>query len=144
MKTVLCVYSDKKNLNMSEKGSLKRYAFNTGEELRIGDCIKADNYNTDLVVVAIFSECFFYYVSTTGELAKELPNNSNAWTIKELKIEAKDENIVYGAFTHRKTINYALHEKNRETNLSVGTKYHNDFIKGLQDETDLDSLDDLM
>jgi coenzyme F420-reducing hydrogenase beta subunit len=81
MKTILVVYS---NVKVSENCKLKRYAFNTDADVKVGEMLKTDSYDTNLVIVRVLEEAFKYY-SNGGKLSNVF-NNTGMADVKTLKI----------------------------------------------------------
>lgn len=81
MKTVLVVYSNNKSLNKNQIDEMKHYAFNTENEVEVGDVIVLEAYDVVMHVVKILEDLFKYYNITTGELTK----NFNSTSLREIK-----------------------------------------------------------
>ena len=94
MKTILVVYTDKRNLTKSEISKLKRYSFNSDSEIKEGDVISSAQYNTPMLVVKVLHEAFKYYNPNTGEMSNTF-NSTVQWEIKKLVIRAEEQEIVY-------------------------------------------------
>ncbi len=88
MKTILVTFGT------SEGKFAKRYAFNTSDELVVGDEITSSNYSSILHVVKVLEESYKYFNRVTGELSNTF-NNSNQFEIKELKLRVDEAEIVY-------------------------------------------------
>lgn len=95
-KTILVVYSNTK-INV-DACKLKRYAFNTEDNVKVGRMYKTDTYTTNIVVVKILDEAFNYYNSVTGKLSNVF-DSTKMGDIKDLKVGKKwfSTNIVRAA-----------------------------------------------
>ena len=95
MKTIFVVYTTQKlDLNDSATKKIKRYVFNTEEDLKEGDMLKSPNYETPMMVVRILDTSFKYYNHVTGELLDEI-NSTHCYDIRTLVIRTDDSNVVY-------------------------------------------------
>ena len=91
MRTILVIYTDKKIENV---GYIKRYAFNTENDVEEGDMLKSSSYNTNMQIVEVLDEEFKYFNRVTGEMSNVM-NNSNAFLIRKLEIsDTKSDTIV--------------------------------------------------
>jgi hypothetical protein len=95
MKTVLVVYSGKEKLPKKEIRRMKQYAFNTAADLKAGDRIESEEYDTPMVVAEVFDKKFTYYNMATGDLSDDRPANTNIRPIRELVIGEPDTDTVY-------------------------------------------------
>jgi len=82
-KTILVVYSNTK-VNV-DTCKLKKYAFNTEDNVKVGRMYKTDTYTTNIVVVRVLDEAFNYYNSVTGKLSNVF-NSTCMGDVKDLKI----------------------------------------------------------
>jgi hypothetical protein len=89
MKTVLVTFG------VNQEKLAKRYAFNTSEDLKVGDVINSATYTTNLEVVKVLDINYKYFNRVTGELS-DVFNNSNQYEIKELRLRNDDAEVVYG------------------------------------------------
>ena len=95
MKTIFVVYTEQKlDLNDSATKKIKKYAFNTEEDLKEGDMLKSPNYDTPMMVVRVLDTSFKYYSHVTGELFDEI-NSTHCYDIRTLVIRTDDSNVVY-------------------------------------------------
>lgn len=101
LKTVLVVYSNRE-LNEVDVMRLKKYSFNTLADLKIGDRLASDDYDTKMQVVKVFDESFKYYNSSTGELSNNF-NSTSQWDIRELVIQDAKQSLVVYATLEKKT-----------------------------------------
>ena len=74
MKTFLAVFT-KEKLPDKEAAQLKHYTFNTEKDIKIGDLIQSDRYNTPIQVFSIFDESKKFVNVVTGELSDKRVNN---------------------------------------------------------------------
>lgn len=94
MKTVLVIYTNKKLTSKAEIGRNKRYAFNTKDQLSVGDMIESSSYNTKMQVVKVLDECYKYYNGTTGKLSQKF-SSTNQWEIRNLAIREDEDDTIY-------------------------------------------------
>ena len=95
MKTILCVYTNTKITSSKELGKLKRYSFNTPDDLKEGDLIETKEYSTNLQIVKVLDKAFKYFNGSTGQLSDKFDSTSQ-WVIRTLKISEEDEEIILG------------------------------------------------
>jgi hypothetical protein len=100
MKTILIVYSGKANLSKKDIAGLKKYAFVSNSDLKVGDYIESKEYTTNMLVVKVLDEKFEYFNSATGELSNKF-NSTAQWEIRELFIREEAETVVYGKLLNR-------------------------------------------
>jgi hypothetical protein len=74
---------------------LKKYAFNTSDEVVVNNTITSTKYNTAMQVVRVLDNAYKYYNPSTGELSNEYTSTMQ-WEIKTLAIREEDDSIVYG------------------------------------------------
>jgi len=104
MKTILVVYSNKKNLTPVEMMRLKRYAFNCNAAVKVGDILESSEYDTPMVVVKVLDTKYKYFNRTTGELSNDF-NSTSQWEIRNLVIMDKQEvDVVYATLERIKNI----------------------------------------
>ena len=97
MKTILVIYTD---VEVADAGYTKRYAFNTHDDVVVGDMLKSSNYDSNMQVVEVLDECFKYFNKTTGELTNSL-NNSFAFPIRELELRDENPNVIYASIIRK-------------------------------------------
>ena len=79
----MCVFSGQYNgLPKEEKAKMRKYSFNTEEDLKVGDVVESGSYNKPLTVAEVLDEVYGYYNVKTGELGKDNPS----WEWKEIKL----------------------------------------------------------
>lgn len=89
-RTILVVYSDNKDYARYAK----RYAFNTTEDLKVGDKLESSEYTTSMIVDKVLDTYYEYFNKATGELTNTL-SNSNAFKIRDLVIRNEESDVVY-------------------------------------------------
>jgi hypothetical protein len=93
-KTIIVVFTN--NFLTSEKcRNLKKYAFNTSDEVVVNNTITSTKYNTAMQVVRVLDREYKYYNQSTGELS-DTYNSTQQWEVKTLAIREEDDSIVYG------------------------------------------------
>jgi len=102
MKTILVVYSNKKDLIPVEMMRLKRYSFNCNAEVEVGDILESSEYDTPMVVVKVLDTKYKYFNRTTGELSNDF-NSTSQWEIRDLVILDKKETATVYATLKRKS-----------------------------------------
>ncbi|WP_428743117.1 hypothetical protein [Tenacibaculum sp.] len=90
-RTILVVYSN--TLPKPNERGLKRYAFNTSDDLVEGDMIKSPEYTTNMVVVSVLDAKYKYFNANTGDLTNTF-NNSRLYPIRTLKLVDVNEDII--------------------------------------------------
>lgn len=94
LRTILVVYSDIA-VDAKKATTMKKYAFNTLENVKVGDRIASDAYDTGMVIVEVLEEAFRYYNFVTGELTNVM-NNTKLGLIRNMKIlDEVDVNTIY-------------------------------------------------
>lgn len=93
-KTILVVYTNDK-VGAKEAGRLKRYAFNTVANVKVGDMLQSPEYTTKMQVVKILDKAHKYYNASTGELGDKF-NSTSQWEIRDFIIRNDSETAVYG------------------------------------------------
>ena len=91
MKTIIVIY---KKIT-KEVNSKPKYSFNTNSDLKVGDIIKSSQYSSNMQVVSVLDKCYRYVNCKTGDLSMEC-NSTNCFAIRELVIQDKEENKIYG------------------------------------------------
>ena len=102
MKTILVVYSHKKDLTNVEMMRLKKYSFNCNAEVEVGDILESSEYDTPMVVVKVLNKEYKYFNSSTGELSNDF-NSTSQWEIRDLVILDKQETDTVYATLERKS-----------------------------------------
>lgn len=92
MKTIFVVYTDEKNFNV-KACKVKKYAFNTENDVKVGDILKSSTYDTNMVVTDVLDKAYKYYNNTTGELSDVL-NSTALRSIKTMDITDKAVDVV--------------------------------------------------
>lgn len=90
MKTILVVYS---NTKAGVTRYAKRYAFITEADVKKGDVLKSNSYNTNMVVVKVLDEKFRYFNKVTGKLTNEF-NNANLYKTRKIKLVDNDDDVI--------------------------------------------------
>ena len=94
LRTILVVYSDIA-VDAKKATTMKKYAFNTLEDVKVGDRIASDAYDTGMIIVEVLEEAFRYYNFVTGELTNVM-NNTKLGLIRNMKIlDEVDVNTIY-------------------------------------------------
>jgi hypothetical protein len=93
-KTIIVVFTDTFRTK-EECRNLKKYAFNTSDEVNEGDTIISSKYQSPMQVVRVLDSSYRYYNQNTGELSNEY-NSTQQWEVKTLAIRDEDEEVVYG------------------------------------------------
>lgn len=94
MKTIFVVFSNTV-LSSDQIVKSKKYCFNTDSDLKVGDMIKSNTYDSSLLVVRVLDKNFKYYNSSNGELSDEISSTLQN-EIKTLVIREEESNVVYG------------------------------------------------
>lgn len=84
MKTILVIYT---NFKIEKVGYEKRYAFNSSDDLKVGDMIKSPQYTTNMQVVKVLDESYKYFNKETGELSNNY-KSSLQFEIREIKLNS--------------------------------------------------------
>jgi len=94
LRTIMVVYSDTA-VDAKKATTMKKYAFNTIEDVKVGDRIASDAYDTGMVIVEVLEDGFRYYNFVTGELTNVM-NNTKLGMIRTIKIlDEVDVNTIY-------------------------------------------------
>lgn len=94
MKTILVVYSNSE-VDI-EKNTSKRYPFLTNDDLKPGDRIRSNAYETDMVVVKVLKTGYKYYHANTGKLTNTY-NNTYLYKVRELVLRVDADNTIYAS-----------------------------------------------
>jgi len=84
MRTILVIYSNVR-VSETELKSIKKYAFNTESDVRVGDILDSNSYSTKMVVVRVLDEKFKYYDGKSGKMSNNF-DSTNMADIKNLTI----------------------------------------------------------
>lgn len=101
MKTILVIYTDAKVLKKKDLRAKKSYSFNTSSEVKVGDMISTDEYNTNLQVVKVLDKQFKYYNRATGEMSDEF-TSTQQHEIATLELREDNHDVVYGSLIKEK------------------------------------------
>lgn len=94
MKTVFVVFTS--NPVTSEQTSrMKKYCFNTADNVAVGDMIKSSAYDTAFQVVRVLDKAYKYFNSSTGDLSDDITSTLQS-EIKQIVIREDDNSVVYG------------------------------------------------
>lgn len=94
LRTVLIVYSNYK-VTIKEAAGMKHYSFNTDAQLKIGDRIKSDDYDTPMQVVDVLPTSYKYVNLVTGEFSNKR-TSTKQFELRHLVEAVKEhKNIVY-------------------------------------------------
>lgn len=95
MKTIFVIYTNALITDKARLRQMKYYSFNTISDVKVGDMLKTNKYDSLLQVVEVLDKCFIYYNAKTGELGNDI-YSSEQRGIVELEVIDKSENeIVY-------------------------------------------------
>ena len=94
MKTILVVYTNGIG-NKEDLSRKKKYAFNTKDEISIGDLISSKEYESLMKVVNVLPTKYEYINIATGELS-DIIKSTNDFAIRELVITEDTETVIYG------------------------------------------------
>lgn len=89
MKTILVVYSHDR-LSKSEHQTLKRYAFNIDEPVKVGDRLKLEKYATPVQVVEILPKPLKYVNLHSGDMSNKRTASTQQVEIRTLRIEVAE------------------------------------------------------
>lgn len=98
MKTILVAFTKTKINDLEVLKKSKGYSFNTVADVKPGDIITTDNYNSYLQVIEVLPKCYKYYNYKTGELFEESNSSSNG-EIKVLVLNEIDDSGKFYGFT---------------------------------------------
>ena len=99
MKTIIVIYTNNRINSTKEVNSKPKYSFNTEANLKVGDIIKSSQYSSNMQVVSVLDKCYRYVNCKTGDLSMEC-NSANCFVIRELVIQDKEENRIYGTLVN--------------------------------------------
>ena len=99
MKTIIVIYTNNRINSTKEINSKPKYSFNTNSDLKVGDIIKSSQYSSNMQVVSVLDKCYRYVNCKTGDLSMEC-NSTNCFVIRELVIQDKEENRIYGTLVN--------------------------------------------
>lgn len=99
MKTIIVIYTNNRINSTKEVNSKPKYSFNTEAALKVGDIIKSSQYSSNMQVVSVLDKCYRYVNCKTGDLSMEC-NSTNCFDIRELVIQDKEENRIYGTLVN--------------------------------------------
>lgn len=99
MKTIMVIYTNNRTNSTKEVNSKPKYSFNTEANLKVGDIIKSSQYSSNMQVVSVLDKCYRYVNCKTGDLSMEC-NSTNCFVIRELVIQDKEENKIYGTLVN--------------------------------------------
>lgn len=99
MKTIIVIYTNNRINSTKEVNSKPKYSFNTEAALKVGDIIKSSQYSSNMQVVSVLDKCYRYVNCKTGDLSMEC-NSTNCFAIRELVIQDKEENRIYGTLVN--------------------------------------------
>lgn len=97
MKTIFVIYTNEKIEDPRRLRVIKKYAFNTSSEVKVGDVIHSPDYDTNMQVVDVLDKSFKYYNKSNGEIHNTLKSTAQ-YEIAVLKIRDNNKNVVYGSF----------------------------------------------
>ena len=84
-KTIFVVYTNSVAAGVITNRNLKRYAFNTDSEVKVGDVVVSKDYGTRMVVVKILEKSYKYYDRVTGTSSNEI-TSTGMYEIKDIKV----------------------------------------------------------
>ena len=99
MKTIIVIYTNNRINSSKEVNSKPKYSFNTNSDLKVGDIIKSSQYSSNMQVISVLDKCYRYVNCKTGDLSMEC-NSTNCFAIRELVIQDKEENKIYGTLVN--------------------------------------------
>lgn len=92
MKTILVIYTDKKNPSSKEITQSRKYAFRTEESIEVGDILESKNYSTNMYVTDVLDKEYKYINFSTGDLKEEITSAKDT-PIRILKFG--EEDVIY-------------------------------------------------
>ena len=95
LKTIIVVYTATK-LTQKEANNLKHYAFNTNDNLKVGDMISSKDYNTPMQVIKVLNKAYDFFNLSNGELSDEYTSTAQRPIRKFIIRTDDDEAVVYG------------------------------------------------
>lgn len=99
MKTIIVIYTNNRINSTKEVNSKPKYSFNTESDLKVGDIIKSSQYSSNMQITSVLDKCYKYVNCKTGDLSMEC-NSTNCFDIRELVIQDKEENRIYGTLVN--------------------------------------------
>jgi len=93
-RTIIVVYSNADRLNKQQIGQLKKYSFNTENEVKEGDILKSNSYTTNMHVVKVLDASYKYYNASTGDMSDEYKSTAQ-WEIRDLVVQEGNALTVY-------------------------------------------------
>lgn len=84
-KTIFVVYTNSTAVGVITNRNLKRYAFNTDSEVKVGDVVVSKDYDTRMIVVTVLGKSYKYYDRVTGALSDEI-TSTGMYEIKDMKV----------------------------------------------------------
>lgn len=97
MKTIIVIYTNRKITSKKEIASHKAYAFNTEDEVKVGDMISSSTYDTSFQVVKVLSKKYKYYNKSTGQLSNTY-SSTLQWEVRQLVMLPSIEDAIFGSF----------------------------------------------
>ena len=95
MKTILVVYTNEKlTVEQINNRKLQKYCFRTDSEVAVGDVLKSNNYNSNMIVTDVVDADYKFYNAQTGEMRNEI-NSTKCYPIKTMVLRDEDETVVY-------------------------------------------------
>lgn len=95
LKTVIVVYTATK-LSQKEANNLKHYAFNTSDNLKVGDMISSKDYNTPMQIIKVLTKAYNFFNLSNGELSDNYTSTAQRSIRKFIIRNDDDEAVVYG------------------------------------------------
>lgn len=97
MKTILVVYTDQKlSVEQINNRKMQKYCFRTESEIEVGDILKSNSYNSNLVVTDVVDADYKYYNAQNGEMTNTI-NSTKCYPIKTLVLREEDESVIYAS-----------------------------------------------
>lgn len=93
MKTIFVVFNSS-SVEEANTKKLTKYAFNTEEDVKVGDIISSRSYQGTMLVTDILDSYYQYYNSKTGNLTYAI-NSTFCYPIKELVLSTENTEKVY-------------------------------------------------
>lgn len=87
MKTFFVIYAAEYVSDKEIKAAYKakRYAFNTEDDVKVGDRLNSSSYSTEMTVVEVLDTNYKYYNLSSGDLSNKL-NSASLRKIRTMKI----------------------------------------------------------
>lgn len=96
MKTILVVFNAS-SVDEANSNKLQKYAFNTKEEVKVGDVLTSNSYTGSMLVTDVLETSYKYYNNKTSQLTDTI-NSTCCYPIKELILGTENTNMVYFTF----------------------------------------------